>query len=204
MYDLTLQTMLFQALSLLLIAAVDGFVITLVARAFGDPGPAQDGRLTFNPLTHVDMLGGLGALVFGLGWIKPIAVTPSALRSKLLASVAIVLAGSIATLVFAVLVSLLLPPVALTLSSTGAPLAADFIAKFVAVALGFALLNLVPLPPLAGGYVLDVLWPDAAAFLRKHAVIVGIVLLAVLATGYPTRIVAAIAGPLSRALLHQG
>ncbi|HTJ59489.1 MAG TPA: hypothetical protein VL418_18290 [Devosiaceae bacterium] len=202
MYDLTLQTMLFQGLSLLIIAAVNGFVVSLVSKALGDPGPAYDGRLTLNPFPAVDILGALGALVFALGWIKPVVLTPKDLQPRGWGAAAIVLAGSLAVAILAVLVSLLLPVVALTFPSTGAPLGQDFIAKFVHAALGFALVNLIPLPPLAGGYLLDALWPAGAAFLRKYAIIVGIVLLGLLATGYPTLIADFIIAPAVSSLMH--
>jgi Zn-dependent protease len=203
-YDLTLQTLLLQAVSLPLIAAVNGLVVSLGARALGDIGPALDGRLTLNPFAHLDILGGLGVIVFGLGWIRPIALTPSALRSKVWGVVAIILAGSAAVAVLALIASLLLPLAALSLPRTGAPLAADFIAKFVRVALGFALVNLIPLPPLAGGYLLDAIWAAGAARLRRHSFLVGLVLLALLATGYPTQMLDASIAPAIGLLMHTG
>jgi len=201
-YDLTLQTMLLQAASLLLIAAVNGSIISLCALAFGDAGPAQDSRLTLNPFPHIDILGGLALIVFGLGWIRPVVLARSAPRSRLWTTTAIIVAGSLAIAVLALLASLLLPFVAVSLSRTAAPLAADFIAKFVRVALGFALVNLIPLPPLAGGYLLDLIWPSGAARLRRHSLVVALALLAMLATGYPTRTIGAVIAPGVDLLMH--
>ena len=50
------------------------------AVALGDPGPRHDGRLTFNPFAHLDILGGISAVLFSVGWIKPIAIDPAELR----------------------------------------------------------------------------------------------------------------------------
>jgi hypothetical protein len=92
-YDLTLQTMLLQAASPLLIAALNGSTIRLCALAFGVAGPAQDGRRTLNPFPHVDILGGLALIVFGLGWSRPVALARVATSSRLWTTVAIIVAG---------------------------------------------------------------------------------------------------------------
>ena len=80
MFDLTLAGLLTRLVVLLPIIAVHGFFLCLAARLLGDDGPSQDGRLTLNPLVHLDMLGALAFLAFGVGWITPLKLTPSALK----------------------------------------------------------------------------------------------------------------------------
>jgi Zn-dependent protease len=193
---------LFRALALLIIAAVHGFVACLAARSLGDKGPAQDGRMTLNPLPGIDILGLIGMLVFGLGWIKPLDVTPSALRQKVFGTLAIVVAATLATLLLAVLAGLLLPPVALLMSDTGAPLAGAFIISFVRLSIGFALFNLIPIPPLTGGYFLDAVLPAVAAPLRKYAIPAGVVWLVILASGFPDQVLAPLVDIIAAPILH--
>jgi Zn-dependent protease len=58
-----------------------------------------------------------------------------------------------------------------------------FVAVCVRLSVGFALLNLLPLAPLTGGYVLDALWPSAAQAARRYQNLIGIGLIVLLATG---------------------
>ena len=55
--------------------------------------------------------------------------------------------------------------------------------------IGFALFNLVPVPPLSGGYLLAAILPQAGAWIERRGLIAGIVLLAILATGVPGRVI---------------
>ena len=80
MGDLTLQQVVLRIGAVLLIASVHGFAIAATACALGDPGPRHDDRLSLNPLRHVDPLGGLLAVLFTVGWIRPIAMDPGRLR----------------------------------------------------------------------------------------------------------------------------
>ena len=78
MIDLSLQQYVLRLCAILVIAPVHGAAIAATARALGDQGPQHDGRLTLNPLVHLDILGTISGVLFAIGWIKPIAIDPAA------------------------------------------------------------------------------------------------------------------------------
>jgi hypothetical protein len=66
---------------LVLIVGVHGAAWWLgTACALGDQGPRYDGRLKLSPLAHIDLLGFASGVLFAVGWIKPVAIDPKALR----------------------------------------------------------------------------------------------------------------------------
>jgi Zn-dependent protease len=78
--DFTLSQLLMRACAVLLVSTLQGWAMAMAAGALGDAGPEHDGRLTIDPLRHVDMLGGAVALIFSIGWARWMAVDPRALR----------------------------------------------------------------------------------------------------------------------------
>lgn len=210
MQDLTLQTLLIRIAVLLPIAALYGFVLCGGARLLGDDGPSHDGRLTLNPFVHIDIIGALTFIAFGFGWITPLAITASALRGGIAGLIGIVLAASLALLAMAAVAVLALPLAGGLQSLSGAQTAALLLAALCRLGVGFALFNLIPVPPLSGEYVLNALLPRAGAWLGRRGLIMGLVLAAILATGVPGRLldpaIAGLTGLISRdsAMLLRG
>ncbi|MDB5622892.1 MAG: hypothetical protein JWR39_1455, partial [Devosia sp.] len=151
MFDLTLPTLLTRLVVLMPILAVYGFSFCLAARLLGDEGPAQDGRLTLNPIAHLDLLGALAFLVSGLGWIAPLHLTPARFRGGLAGLVAAVLVAGIAMLALAWLAQRLIP-LAVNLDSLAwGAIVTNGLQVLSTSAVLFGLINLLPLPPLAAG-----------------------------------------------------
>ena len=128
------------------------------AYLLGDDTAYRDGRVTLNPISHLDLLGSLMLLMAGFGWGKPTPVVPSKLRGGVFGPVAVALAGPVSNLlIVAVCAALyLLPP----FSEQGGYL---FI-LVVMVAFTNALLfvfNLIPIPPLDGSKVIFPFLPRA-------------------------------------------
>ena len=98
MPDLTLQQLVLRLIAYVFIAAVHGFAVAAVAIAMGDQGPRYDGRLRFNPVTHLDIIGTASGVLFSVGWIRPIAIDPVQLRLGRVGLVIVVAAGAAATL----------------------------------------------------------------------------------------------------------
>jgi len=145
----------------------------LVARRLGDPTAAQLGRLTLNPIRHVDPFGTLilpmllalaHAPIFG--WAKPVPVNYRLLRHPRRDMVLVALAGPGMNLLLAVLGSLVLAATVWTAGGIASPTAL-FIAQnainFVLINIFLAIFNLIPLPPFDGGHVVQGLLPPRAA-----------------------------------------
>ena len=128
------------------------------AYLLGDDTAYRDGRVTLNPVSHLDLLGSLMLLMAGFGWGRPTPVVPSKLKGGVFGPVAVALAGPVSNLlIVAVCATLyLLPP----FRAQGGYL---FILVFM-VAFTNALLfvfNLIPIPPLDGSKVIFPFLPRA-------------------------------------------
>ena len=185
MFDLTFQTLLTRIVVLAIILMVYGPALCLAARLMGDEGPAQDGRLSLNPLAHLDMIGGVAFLASGLGWMTPMAVTPARFKGGVWGLIAAVLLASL-SLVALAWVALRLVPVAINMQSlSGGAILANSLTILASSALGFALINLVPILPFSGGMILRQLAPRVADWLDRQRIWVGLVFAAILVSGYP-------------------
>lgn len=155
--DLTLQLLVVRFLAALIIATVQGITIAAVAVLLGDKGPRYDNRLTPIPTAHVDLLG-LGTLMLtGFGWSRPVAIDAGQLRFGQWGLVISALAGSLALLVAAWLILLLVVPLLTLLPYTAGLTAAAFVRSTAQLCVWMALFTLLPAPPLAGAHFLSAL-----------------------------------------------
>jgi Zn-dependent protease len=166
-----------------------------VARAFGDDTAARAGRLTLNPIRHVDPVGTLivPALMtlggFGLfGWAKPVPVNPSRLRSPRNEGVLVSLAGPFMNVLLAgigAVVFILAFKTQANLTgnlSTGAMV----VAFFSVVNIGLAAFNMIPIPPLDGSVLFERALPSRywPRYLRIRQYTMPIILVLVLINVY--------------------
>jgi Zn-dependent protease len=119
------------------------------AYLLGDDTAYRDGRVTLNPISHLDVLGSLMLLMAGFGWGKPTPVVPSKLRGGIFGPVAVALAGPVSNLVIvAVCGALYLIP-----AFQGGYLQGVVVMVSFTNALLFVF-NLIPIPPLDGSKIL--------------------------------------------------
>jgi Zn-dependent protease len=195
--DLSLQEILLRIVALLVIAPVHGAALAGLARALGDRGPGHDGRLTANPVAHVDVAGALALVLGRAGWIRPVALAPEALRGGRAGLVAVALGALGLTLLLVPIAAALESPALVLTGSAGASEAALLALDAIADAtVWFVALNVVPVPPLTGGYLLQAVAPGAFAWLARQRVAVAAVLLALALLGLLEQALA----PLARAL----
>jgi Zn-dependent protease len=151
---------------LLLALTLHEFAHAWTAVHFGDPTPQQAGRLTLDPLKHLDPLGTLFLFVAYFGWAKPVPVNPANFTHRR-ADLWVSLAGILANLAQAVLYALAwhvlryffpLLPSALVL------VLGRFLWLGIMINLGLALFNLLPIFPLDGSHVLKNLLPRYQAY----------------------------------------
>lgn len=128
----------------------------LAADLQGDRLPRAMGRLTPNPLRHLDPLGTICILVAGFGWAKPVEFRPQALSSKRFGAAIVALAGPMMNLLLA-----LVGGFGFVLSfETGLPDSVPiFFYLFTGINVLLAVFNLVPLPPLDGSRLLTIFLP---------------------------------------------
>jgi Zn-dependent protease len=191
--NFTLSQLLMRLCAVLLVSAVQGVAIAASAGALGDAGPRHDGRLTIDPLRHVDFIGGAVALIFAVGWSRWVAVDPRALRHGRLDLPLVAFAGFAAVVLAVAALRLGRPFLLLLLPDTAAATAFALIQTIIEVGLASALLGLLPMPPLAGGHVLVAVVPKLRERLSGAELILGLIAAALVATG-------AVAGVLDPAL----
>lgn len=155
--DLTLQLVVLRLLAGLLIFTVHALVIAGTAVALGDKGPSYDGRLTPNPVSHLDLVGLASMILTGFGWSKPVAIEAAQLRFGRWGLLIPVVAGSLALLLLGYLLLQLVIPLLTLLPYTAGLTAAAFVRLTARLCMWTALLALVPLPPLAGAHFLAAL-----------------------------------------------
>ena len=154
-----------------LIAGLPGLIIALViheyahakaADVMGDFTPRMTGRLTLNPMAHIDPIGLIMLLVIRFGWAKPVMINARNFRNWRQGELLVALAGPVANLLVA-FISLLAMAVLFKLGmfSEGVRLVLSMMVLFN---INFAIFNMLPLPPLDGSKVLMVLLPGRLAY----------------------------------------
>ena len=135
----------------------------LVATLLGDPLPRAQGRLTLNPLRHLDPLGSILLITYGFGWGKPVYVDGRYFRGNPIRSMALVsLAGPLSNILLAGLlaVGLRIAPEALLAAPK---LFQDMYVVTIAINITLAVFNMIPVPPLDGFSILRGVLPTELA-----------------------------------------
>ncbi len=167
-----LQEMLLRVPPLLFALTVHEFAHAWVAYLCGDPTAKRLGRLTFNPLVHLEPLGAICLLFAPFGWAKPVPVNPYNFRHPRRDNILVSVAGVTANLATAVVLAVIFR-VADQLRfdpASSTPLAYLWLMLhlLLRMSVGLFLFNLIPVPPLDGSHVLRNLlpWNKAEAYDR--------------------------------------
>ena len=134
-----------------------------VAYRLGDDTAKKAGRLTLNPLKHLDPMGLLMMLVFRFGWAKPVPVNMMKFQNPKRGMAVTALAGPgcnlLITVVFLFLYGLLIRPLS---GNTAGEIILELLELTSYISLGFCIFNLIPVPPLDGSKILFSLLSDQA------------------------------------------
>lgn len=144
------------------------FAHAFAANALGDKTPKYQGRLTLNPLAHIDPIGAVLIALVGFGWAKPVQINLNNFKKPKLGMAITAVAGPIANLLCA-LVLMLIGNTVLTVASladqisfSGAQFVAYlymFIYNAAFINISLAVFNLIPVPPLDGSKILNAVLP---------------------------------------------
>ena len=127
-----------------------------VAYLFGDDTAKRTGRLSLNPLVHLDPMGTLALFLVGFGWAKPVPVVYSNLRNFRVGLICVSLAGCVTNITVATISILLLQFKAITAN----PVLTMVLAVMTKINIILGAFNLIPIPPLDGSRILYGLLPS--------------------------------------------
>ena len=140
-----------------------------VAYLLGDRTAKNAGRLTLNPIKHIDVWGLILMVIFGFGWAKPVPVNPYFFKNRKSGMALCAFAGPASNIILALIALLILKP--LTTIAITSEIAfeiiygiAIFLQIFALLNVGLAIFNLIPIPPLDGSKILNAILPDRIYF----------------------------------------
>ena len=187
------------------------FAHGFVASRLGDPTPRWQGRLTLNPLAHIDYMGAAAILLFGIGWAKPVGVNPRYFKNSKRGMALTAAAGSVANVLLA-LVFLLLANLVSFLGGVIYPTMTSYVPAgyrfimYIGMFMGYvadisvylAVFNLIPVPPFDGSRILFAFLPEKYYFkMMQYERYIFIALLALLYIGVLDRPISLLANAVS-------
>lgn len=163
---------------------VHEFAHVYAAKLQGDNTGQQLGRLTLNPLAHIDAMGLLFLLLAGFGWGKPAPYNPYNLKYKKYGSVLVTLAGPVSNLIIIIIATLALKGLIAFTALGATNLLLQFLLVAVQMNIILMVFNIIPIPPLDGSGILFPFlthprWNDLKMTLNQHGqmILIGLIIL---------------------------
>lgn len=184
---------------ILIAFVIQGYAKALVADKLGDKTPRFQGRLTLNPLAHIDLLGFIMILIVKFGWTKPVEVNPSALKRGRKDEIKVTIAGPIGNLIVAVILLFIYGIWGNILSSVLPTsmyiIGLGMLDAAVQININLFIFNLIPLPGLAGFELFRELSPKnfykygSKLYEYQMPILLGVVLVGQYILIYPAKII---------------
>ncbi|MFO1442179.1 site-2 protease family protein [Bacillus sp. Bva_UNVM-123] len=156
----SLREIPYVAITLMIAFTVHEFSHAYVAYKFGDPTAKNQGRITLNPIQHLDPIGTILIFIAGFGWARPVPVNRFFFKNPRLAGILVSIAGPISNLILA-MIGFVIWFTLLKFGVVAGPSSAiqDFFNIFIHLNLVLFVFNLLPLPPLDGYRIIEDLVP---------------------------------------------
>ena len=154
------------AIVVFLTLPVHEFAHGFIADKLGDPTPRYQGRLTLNPIAHIDPIGAIGILLFGVGWAKPVGINASYFKNPKWGMALTALAGPVANVIMA-FISLLLMNILYYFNSLSGGFYLLLVTFFWYVSyinVYLSVFNFIPVPPFDGSRILFAFLPTKYYF----------------------------------------
>jgi Zn-dependent protease len=166
----TISQLIIMAPPLLFALTLHEYAHGYVAYRLGDPTAYNAGRLTLNPLSHLDPIGTIAFFFIKFGWAKPVPVNPMYFREPRKGMLWVALAGPITNLVLAVISAILVKVTLYILINSSSALLGSILGPLLAMLVTSVWINLVlcifnflPIPPLDGSRIVTGLLPEHLA-----------------------------------------
>lgn len=151
--------MIFRIPALLIALTIHEYSHARAAVALGDQTPRYHGRLTLNPIPHLDPIGLIMLWIFKMGWAKPVPINPGNFRNWRQGTIITSLAGPLSNIAVALVTAFLAAAVQVGGYQLSGPVM-EIVYYLYWYNLIFAIFNLLPFPPLDGSKVLTVFLPS--------------------------------------------
>ncbi len=164
-----------------------------VSEKLGDPTPRLDGRMSLNPLKHLDLAGTLCLIFFHMGWARPVRINTRCYKDRRKGIILVSLAGPFMNFILAFLSLIFCGFFVLWGSWDSGFVQAGFLLCYYSAQMniGLGVFNLIPFPPLDGSNVLEQIYPKVGYFyarIRPYRTLILIVLLMSGALSYPMNV----------------
>lgn len=188
MFPDSIMELIYRIPALLLAITFHEYAHGRMAYHFGDPTAKRMGRLSLNPIRHLDPIGTIALLIFGFGWAKPVPINPYNFRDYRSGMLWVSFAGPLANFILA-LAALFLLYIPAMAGFLWTPYL-QFMRTLAVFNVLLGVFNLIPIPPLDGSKILTSLAPDnIASFFRQIEPYAPIILMVLIFSGAIGRII---------------
>lgn len=168
-YSSIFSDLIYTLPALLIALVLHEWAHAFISYKLGDPSPKLEGRLSLNPLKHLDPIGALCLLIFHFGWAKPVSVNPYYYKDKKMGMSLTALAGPVMNFILAFIVIFI---IGLMVKLSPRSIYSNDIVFYIYTVLnytailsvGLGIFNLIPIPPLDGSKVLLAVLPEETYF----------------------------------------
>lgn len=202
-----------------LIISIPGVLIAITFHEFahawmsdklGDDTPRREGRLSLNPLKHIEPLGIAMLLFFGFGWGRPVQINPNNFSRTISirkANALVAFAGPcmnfILAIIFSIIYGLILGFGGTFLLTTTGEVISDIILSIISMNVGLGVFNLIPLPPLDGSKILTAFLPtNARNWVESHETILMVLFMFIWVTPVASIIIRPIINIINQGLVN--